>query len=185
MKKLIVSEWMSLDGVFEAGSMEQWFNPYHSDSRWKYIQDTLNDCEVMLYGRNTYEMMYGYWSVLQNNEMGVADRLNKVKKYVVSSHLKEAKWENSSIIKQKVTAEVAALKKATNGHILIQGSATLVKELLEAGLVDELKLLITPHIMGTGQGSLFEGMHSGLELVNVQTLEKAVLAVSYKPVQPA
>jgi riboflavin biosynthesis pyrimidine reductase len=57
--------------------------------------------------------------------------------------------------------------------------------LLEAGLVDELKLLITPHIMGTGQGSLFEGMHGGLELVNVQSLEQGVLAVTYKPVRTA
>lgn len=173
---------MSLDGVFDASSMEQWFNPYHSDSRAQYIQDIIHDCDAMLYGRITYDMLHGYWSLMQNNEMGVANKLNKVKKYVVSAHLKEAKWENTTIIGQNLVEAIAALKKATNGHVLIQGSATLVKALLKAGLVDELKLLITPHIMGTGNGSLFEEMNSSLELVKVQSLEKGVLAVSYKPI---
>ncbi|WP_162915379.1 dihydrofolate reductase family protein [Paraflavitalea soli] len=185
MKKLIVSEWMSLDGVVDASSMEQWFNPYHSDSRGKYIQDIIHDCDAMLYGRITYEMLHGYWSMMQNNEMGVAEKLNKVKKYVASAHLEEAKWENTTIIKQNIIQEIAALKKATSGNILVQGSTMLVKTLLQAGLVDELKLLINPHIMGTSGGRLFEDMNSSFELVNVQSLEKGVLAVSYKPVQAA
>lgn len=185
MKKLIVSEWVSLDGVFDSSSMEQWFNPYHSDSRAQYIQDVVHNCDAMLYGRITYETLYGYWSLMQNNEMGVAEKLNKVKKCVVSSQLKEANWENSTILQENVIAEIAALKKATNGNILVQGSGTLVKALLQAGLVDELKLLINPHIMGTGSGHLFEGMSGSLELVNVQSLEKGVLAVSYRPVQTA
>ncbi len=172
---------MSLDGDFDASSMELWFNPYHSDSRQQYIQDTLHNCDVMLYGRNTYEMLYGYWSTMQNNEMGVAEKLNKVKKYVVSSQLKTAKWENSTIIKEKILEEIAAIKKATTGNILVQGSAALVKALLKARLVDEMKLLITPHVMGNGLHHLFEGMNGPLELINVQTLEKGVLAVSYKP----
>src|SRR5258706_9234558 len=100
MRKLIVTEWVSLDGVFDAGTMDKWFNPYHSDSRAKYIQDTIDHCEIMLYGRVTYEMMYPYWSALKNNEMGVAEKLNKVKKYIVSSTLKKANWENSAIINQ-------------------------------------------------------------------------------------
>jgi dihydrofolate reductase len=97
MRQLIATEWVSLDGIFDSSSMEQWFNPYHSDSRAKYIQDTIQNCDAMLYGRNTYEMLFPYWSSLKNNEMGVADKLNKAKKYVVSSTLKEANWENSTI----------------------------------------------------------------------------------------
>ncbi|WP_315814564.1 dihydrofolate reductase family protein [Paraflavitalea speifideaquila] len=94
MKKLIVSEWISLDGVFNSATMDQWFNPYHSDSRAKYIQDIIADCDTMLYGRHTYEMLYGYWSPLKNNEMGVADKLNQVKKYVVSANLKKPHGKN-------------------------------------------------------------------------------------------
>ncbi len=74
MRQIIVSEWISLDGVFDAGSMEQWFNPYHSESRAQYLQQVIDNCSAMLYGRHTYEMLYPYWSQLRNNEMGVADK---------------------------------------------------------------------------------------------------------------
>ena len=133
MKKLIINEWVSLDGIFDSSSMEQWFNPFNSNSREKYIQDTLNNCEIMLYGRKTYEMLFPYWSAFTTNEMGVADKLNKGKKYVVSSKLKEAKWENSTIIRKNFIEEVTLLKNQEGGYILVQGSSTLVKPLMEAG----------------------------------------------------
>lgn len=181
MRQVIVTEWVSSDGIFDSSSMEHWFNPYHSDSRAKYIQDTIQNCEVMLYGRNTYEMLYPYWSSLKNNEMGVADKLNQAKKYVVSSSLEEANWENSSIIKTDVLKEIAELKKQKGGDILIQGSATLVKSLLEAGLVDELKLLVQPHIMCFGKRLFFDTLNIGLVLNNIQQLDNGVLAISYTP----
>src|SRR5882762_3809344 len=165
MRKLIVTEWMSLDGIFDSSSMELWFNPYHSDSRAKSIQDTIHNCEIMLYGRNTYQMLYPYWSSLKNNEMGVAEKLPKVKKYVVSKTLNEATWANTIIIKDVIT-EIAELKKQKGGDILVQGSAVLVKSLLAAGLVDELKLLVQPYIMGAGKGSFFDDMNVGLELIS-------------------
>src|SRR5438034_1085636 len=141
MRQLIVTEWMSLDGIFDASSMEQWFNPYHSDRRAKSIQETIHNCDAMLYGRVTYEMLYPYWSSLKNNEMGVAEKLNKVKKYVASTTLNEAGWENTTIIKNDAIKEITELKQKKGGNILVQGSATLVKSLFEANLVDELKLL--------------------------------------------
>jgi dihydrofolate reductase len=93
MRKLIVTEWVSLDGIFDAGSMNKWWMPFDSETRQKYIQDTINNCEIMLYGRTTYEMLYPYWSSFKNNEQGVADKLNNCKKYVVSSKLKKAPGE--------------------------------------------------------------------------------------------
>jgi dihydrofolate reductase len=181
MKKVIVTEWMSLDGIFDSSSMEQWFNPYHSDSRGKYIQDTIQNCEIMLYGRNTYEMLFPYWSSLKNNEMGVADKLNKAKKFVVSTTMEQANWENSEIIKADVTNKVLELKKQSGGDILVQGSATLVKTLLEAGLVDELKLLVQPHIMGSGSRLFFDASNVSFQLNNIQQLDNGVLALSYEP----
>ena len=183
MRQLIVTEWVSLDGIFDSGSMELWFNPYHSDSRAKYIQDTIQDCEIMLYGRNTYEMLFPYWSSLKNNEMGVAEKLNKVKKFVASTGIKEANWENSEIIRENVTERVSELKKAKGGNILVQGSAKLVKSLLDAGLVDELKLLVQPHIMGSGKLLFYDTNNLGLQLNNIQQLDKGVFALSYKPVK--
>jgi dihydrofolate reductase len=181
MRKIIVTEWMSLDGINDATTMAEWFNPYHSESRAKSIQETINGCEVFLYGRNTYQMLYPYWSTMKNNEMGVAEKLNKAKKYLVSTTLTEAPWENTIIINTDIIQKIAELKNQDGGSILVQGSTTLVKSLMAAGLVDELKLLIQPHIVGTNAGNFFEGMNHGLTLINLQQLENGVILVSYQP----
>ena len=181
MRKLIVTQWMSLDGINDATTMATWFNPYHSESRAKSIQETVNNADIFLYGKNTYQMLFPYWSAMQNNEMGVAEKLNKAKKYVVSTTLTEAPWENSSIIASDAIKKIAGLKKETGGPILVQGSTTLVQSLMDAGLVDEMILLIQPHIMGTNGGRLFEGMNNTLQLIDVQQLENGVIQVSYQP----
>jgi dihydrofolate reductase len=182
MRQLIVTEWMSLDGIFDSNLMNQWFEPYHSDSRAASIRDTIDNCEVMLYGRHTYEMMYPYWSSLKNNEMGVAAKLNAVKKYVVTTTLKAGAWQSSTVIRQNAMKEVAALKAQEGGPILVQGSATLVRSLLEANLVDELKLMIQPHIMGFGRRLWEENLNVGLERLEVQNLDKGVTVVRFKPI---
>jgi len=181
MKKLIVTEWMSLDGIFDAASMGQWFNPYHSDDRAKSIQETIQNCDMMLYGRKTYEMLFPYWSQFKNNEMGVAEKLNRVKKYVVSTTLHEARWENTTIVGKDITNAIGELKRQDGGNILVQGSAMLVKTLQEAGLVDEFKLVVQPHIMGTQSGHFFNGMTGGLELISTKTLANGVLILCYRP----
>ena len=93
MRKLIISEWVSLDGVFDADPIyfDKWWLPFDSPGRQKYIRDTINNCEIMLYGRTTYEMLYPYWSSFHHDEQGVADKLNKGKKYVVAVESKSLK----------------------------------------------------------------------------------------------
>lgn len=181
MRKIIVTQWMSLDAINDATTMAEWFNPYHSESRAKSIQETIHNCEIMLYGRVTYQMLYPYWSSMKNNEMGVAEKLNTVKKYLVSTTLADAPWNNTTIIKQDVTKTIAELKKQKGGNILIQGSTTLVKKLMSAGLIDELKLLVQPHIIGTENGSFFEGINTSLALTDMQQFGNGVIFLSYKP----
>src|SRR5450432_643425 len=106
MRKLVVSAWVTLDGVFDADTMNQWFIPYDSEERQAYIRDGILASDAILFGRKTYEMLEPYWSALKNNEMGVADKLNSVPKFVVSSSLKKAAWNNSTIIKEKVVEEI-------------------------------------------------------------------------------
>ena len=180
MRKLIVSEWISLDGVYDAGSMDDWWNPYDSQARQQVIQQIVNDCDSMLYGRKTYEMLRPYWSSLHNNEMGVAAHLNGVKKYVVSRTLREAKWENSVIVQAEVADRVAALKREAGGNILIIGSSMLVASLMKARLVDELELLVQPYIVGTGERFFGEDMQGALALTASRTLDKGVLHLSYR-----
>jgi len=181
MRKLIVTEWVSLDGIFDANSMNKWWIPFDSPGRQKYIQDTINHCEMMLYGRTTYEMLYPYWSSFKDNEQGVADRLNNCKKYVVSSKLKKATWGDTTILGKNFVKEIEQIKQEDGGYILVQGSATLLQPLLEAGLVDEFKLLINPALVGTGERPFTENIYCGLELLQSQQFEKNVVLLNYKP----
>lgn len=172
---------MSLDGVFDADPVyfDKWWVPFDSPSRQKYIQETINNCDIMLYGRTTYEMLYPYWSALTNNEHGVADKLNKGKKYVVSSKLKKAPWDNTSIINDNLIAEVEKIKNEDGGYILVQGSSSLLKPLLEAGLVDEVRLLITPVIVGSGKRPFFEYINVQMEFSGTQQLDKNLVLLTY------
>ncbi|WP_118974943.1 dihydrofolate reductase family protein [Taibaiella koreensis] len=182
MSKIIATVWMSLDGIFDATLMAEWFNPYHSDSRAARITQNIQDCDAMLYGRKTYEMLYPYWSSLKNNEMGVADKLNQTKKYVVSDTLKTAPWENTTILGEDFVARLKDIKANGTGNILVQGSGELVNSLIAEGLLDELRVMLHPHIMGRGQRFFKEGVLSGLERKAISELDLGVLEITYAPV---
>nr|WP_294945991.1 dihydrofolate reductase family protein [uncultured Mucilaginibacter sp.] len=181
MRKLIITEWLSLDGIFDAGLMHKWWMPFDSDSRQKFIQDTINNSEIMLYGRVTYEMLFPYWSSFTTNEQGVADKLNQNKKYLVTSTLKTAPWENTTIIEKDWIGTVKSIKSDGDGYILVQGSRSLIRPLLEAGLVDEVRLLINPAIVGQGERLFSEGIDADFETVNTQQFEKGVVLLTLRP----
>ena len=184
MRKLVVSEWVTLDGVFDADTMEQWFNPYHSDDKAEYIQETILASDAILLGRATYEMLAPYWSALKNNEMGIADRLNSAAKYVVSSTPLKAQWNNSTIIKEHVVEEITRLKQQPGQDILITGSATLVQSLMQTDLIDEYRFLVHPIIMGSGKRFFKDGMDTTrLKLVKTNTFSLGVVLLCYKPVK--
>lgn len=179
MKKIVVSAWVTLDGIFDANSMDQWFNPFDSEERQNYIRDGILGSEALLLGRTTYEMLSSYWPNLKNNEMGVAGKLNSMPKYVVSATLKKASWENSKIV---LLEDIAKLKQQPGeGEIQIEGSATLVASLMEDDLVDEFRFLVHPVIMGSGKRFFKDEMFSkGLQLVKSQPMDKGVLLLCYQ-----
>jgi dihydrofolate reductase len=118
MRKLVVSEWMTLDGVFDGDTMDTWFIPYHSKERAAYITEVTESCDAMLYGRTTYDMLAPYWSAEKNDNNGPAAKLNSVRKYVVSSTLKKAEWNNATLIKANAVEEIAKLKQQQAGRFL-------------------------------------------------------------------
>jgi dihydrofolate reductase len=181
MRKLVVSEWVTLDGVFDADSMPQWFNPFQSDERVKHIKKVIEACDALVFGRTTYEMLGPYWSTQKNDENGPAAKLNSVRKYVVSSTLRKAEWNNSTIIKDNVEKEIAALKQGSGGDILVLGSAALVRSLSGGDLVDEYRFLVHPIIMGSGKRFFTEGMGmTKLKSLETKTLEMGVVAHRYE-----
>jgi dihydrofolate reductase len=143
--------------------------------------DGYSGCDVYLLGRRTYELLWPYWST-QASDKGVGQMLNTMKKYVVSSTLKEAPWKESTIIRENVLEEITRLKQQPGKDILVDGSATLVQSLMETDLVDEYRLLVVPIIVGSGRCIFKEGLPiARLKLVKNETLSSGIINLSYQP----
>jgi dihydrofolate reductase len=154
MRKVIASEFVSLDDVME--SPEKWHFPYFNDEMGEAIGAAMAQADAMLMGRVLYEEWAAYWPQQDPEENPVAGFMNGVQKYVVSTTLKEPLgWDNSTLIKGNVAEEIAGLKRQTGGDISISGSGTLVQSLLKDGLIDELRLMVHPVVVGNGK-RLFE-----------------------------
>jgi dihydrofolate reductase len=181
MRKLIVLERITLDGIFDATSMSEWDFPYNSEARQAVIAGGIHASDAYLLGRTTYEMLWPGWSAYKNNEYGIADKLNSMAKYVVSSTLGKAEWNNSTIIKTNVLEEIGKLKEQPGGSILVHGSAKLVQSLLAADLVDELQLLVHPFVWGRGAKFFKDGAQPAkLELIEPKSLELGVVLLRYQ-----
>ena len=162
MGKLVVTEFVSLDGVFEdPGGAEDYehggwtFEYDRGEDGNKFKLDELMQAEVQLLGRVTYE---GFAEAWPSREGEFADKLNSDPKYVVSTTLKDPGWQNTTVISDNVAEEITKLKEQTNGAILVSGSGTLVGALLEADLVDELRLMVFPTVLGRGRRLFPDGI---------------------------
>ena len=162
MGKLVVTEFVSVDGVFEdPGGAEDYehggwtFEYDRGDDGNKFKLDEVMEAEVQLLGRVTYE---GFAEAWPSREGEFADKLNSDPKYVVSSTLKDPQWQNTTVISGNVAEEVSKLKEQTGGVILVAGSGTLVGKLLDADLVDELRLMVFPTLLGRGRRLFPDGI---------------------------
>jgi len=179
MGKIIVSEYITLDGVVEES--ERWFFQYDTPEIGEHTrQQSLNN-DAMLLGRVTYQAFASFWPTMTNNEFGIADKFNNTPKYVVSTTLETAHWNNSTLIKENVVEEIARLKQQHDGNIGITGSITLIQSLLQAGLVDEFQLLLYPVVIGSGRRLFGDGSDlTGLKLVESKTFDSGVIALTYR-----
>jgi len=157
MGKIVVTEFVSLDGVMEApGGGEDYkhggwtFEIDRGEEGDKFKFDELIEAEAQLLGRVTYEGFAAAWPTFED-EVGFADKMNNMPKYVVSSTLQNADWNNSTIIGGNMAEEVQKLKDEVDGVILVAGSAQLVQGLIEHDLVDELRLMVFPVVLGSGK----------------------------------
>jgi dihydrofolate reductase len=147
MSRLVVTEFMSLDGIVEdpGGAWVGQFDQGAEAGAFK-VKETL-DSECLLLGRVTYEGFARAWPHEQGE---VADKLNSMPKYVVSSTLTEPSWSNTTVLDGNLAEHVADVLAGTQGDVVVHGSATLVHALLDKGLVDELHLMVFPIILGSG-----------------------------------
>jgi dihydrofolate reductase len=193
MRKIIVSEFLTLDGVMQApGSKEEdrsggfdqggWQLAYFDDALGNAVMGGLGETGGFLLGRRTYEIFAAHWPK-QPAEDPLAGTFNDMPKFVVSNTLKEPlAWQNSTLIRGDVAKELAKLKGGSGKDIQVIGSGQLVDTLARHDLVDEYRLMIHPIVMGSGK-RLFrdEGSRTRLRLVNSKPTSTGVLIVTYVP----
>jgi dihydrofolate reductase len=176
MRKVVVTEFISLDGVMEEPA---WTFPYWNGEIAKFKGEESSASDALLLGRVTYQGFAAAWP--ESKDEG-ADYFNSVRKYVVSKTLEEPlEWNNSTLIKDNVVEEITKLKQQDGKDIAVHGSATLVQTLVQHDLVDRYRLLAYPVIVGKGKRLFKEGTTATLKLLESQSFSSGVVALVYEP----
>lgn len=180
MAKIIVLEFITLDGIIEAP--ETWQFPYLSPDIMQANVEQLQQIDAQLLGRLTYEIFVDAWPQRTDNEFGIADKFNSMPKFVVSSTLTQAAWNNTMILPENGIEAVRRLKQEFEGTIGIIGSAKLIQTLMPTDLIDEYRLQVYPIILGQGK-RLFDDQVKkiGLRLVDSQVYSSGVILLVYHP----
>jgi dihydrofolate reductase len=178
MRNITVTEFLSLDGVMENPS---WTFPYWNDetAQFKAAETTPND--VLLLGRVTYEGFAASWPQRTDAASGGV-YFNGVRKYVVTNTLDKVEWNNSQIIKGNIVEEITKLKQQDGENLVVHGSGTLAQTLIQHGLVDRIRLLVYPVVIGKGKRLFNEDTTATLKLVEARSTSKGVTALIYEPV---
>ena len=188
MGRIVVSEFISLDGVMEdPGGAEHyrhggWTFQYDRGPEGDQFKlDELAEADVQLLGRVTYEGFAAAWPQLEGTGP-FGDKMNSMPKYVVSSTLEQADWNNSTVLRGDFVEEISRLKRDVDGVILVAGSAQLVQGLVKHGLVDELRLMVFPVVLGSGKRLFGESsVTHNLRLTGTTTVGEGVSILTYEP----
>lgn len=191
MRKIIVAEFITLDGVIQApgGAQEDtdggfvhggWTRSYWHDDIGKHFFEAMSGADALLLGRKTWQIHGGAFEPMQNDPFG--DVMNNISKYVVSTTLKSAlAWRNSTLIRDDVVEQVRQLKQQPGKNILLDGSSVLVHTLIENDLVDEYRLHVYPLVLGSGKRLFPNGKRVNLKLTESQALPTGVIYQHYEP----
>jgi dihydrofolate reductase len=191
--QLTITTFLSVDGVYQgpggpdedrSGGFDRggWLVPHFDEATGQFMDEVFGKVDAFLLGRRTYEIFAASWPKVTDPEDPIASRLNTLPKYVVSTTLGSADWQNSTIVNGDIAAEVARLKETSGRELQVHGSGMLARTLIENDLVDELRLLVFPVIVGAGR-RLFPdaGVATGLRLVDSRTTGCGVAIHVYQP----
>jgi dihydrofolate reductase len=185
MRKITAGLFISLDGVVEAP--DQWHFPYFNEEMGVAVDATLGAADTVLFGRKTYDSFAGAWPEREaagGEDAGFAKTLGDVRKVVVSNHELEFSWRNSEQLEGDLVDAVTALKNEPGDNIALSGSVSVVRQLLAAGLLDELHLLVHPIAVRKGMRLFDEGEAPvPLRLISAETFETGVLNLVYGPAE--
>ncbi len=187
MRKVIVSEFVTLDGVMEdPGGAEKsehggWSFQFWTEEAAKYKFDELFASDALLLGRVTYQGFAAAWPS-RTDEHGFADRMNSLPKFVVSTTLEGVEWNNSRLIKRNIPEEVYKLKQQPGQDILVAGSGELVHTLMQHDLIDEYRIMVHPIVLGGGKRLFSDGTDKKvLRLIDTKTFSSGIVVLSYQP----
>ncbi|MCO8273295.1 dihydrofolate reductase family protein [Actinoplanes sp. TRM 88003] len=176
MRRLIVTENITVDGII--APMGAWFDPMTQDDELAAVnQQHSADADGLLLGRVTYEEFAGFWP---HQEGEISAYLDQVDKYVVSTSLEKAEWQNSTVLRGPLTDEISALKERDGKDITVTGSTTLVRSLIPTGLVDVYRLFVYPVVQGSGT-RLFDGVTLPLAPTRTKAFASGVVLLEYTP----
>jgi dihydrofolate reductase len=185
MRRLVVTENITLDGVIEA--TEGWFYPAgaNSDVDQSDVEAALREqreaADAFLVGRVTFEQMRGYWPQQTDDATGITEYLNSVSKYVVSRTLEDPRWTHTTVLRGALSDEIAALKSKPGADIVTTGSITLVHDLISAELVDEYRLFVYPVVIGHGRRLFADGREiPKLQLVETRPFHSGSVLLRYR-----
>jgi len=183
MRKITAAMFISLDGVVEAP--DQWHFPYFNDEMGAAVGASMGSADTMLFGRKTYDSFAGAWPEREaagGDDAGFAKALGDMRKIVASNQNLELTWRNSEQLEGDLVEAVTALKDEPGGDIALSGSVSVVRQLLAAGLLDELHLLVHPIAVRKGMRLFDEGEAPvPLRLISSETFETGVLNLVYAP----
>ncbi len=180
MRRVVVSEFVSLDGVVEDPG---WTFQFASKEQENFKFDELSTAGALLLGRVTYEGFAAAWPHMSEQAGEYADMMNGYPKYVVSTTLEEPlEWNNSTLIGENIAEEVSRLKQEPGKDILVFGSGSLANTLMEHDLIDEYRLMVFPIVLGSGKSLFRSGLDTKiLKLVETKTFSSGVVVLTYQP----
>jgi dihydrofolate reductase len=179
--RVVATEYLSLDGVFEEPG--RWSGPFFNDEAGKFKWDELQATDALLLGRKTYEGFAAAWPTFRD-EMGFADKMNSMPKYVVSSTLDKAEWSGSRLIRGNVAEEVRKLKQEPGQDLLLSGSAQLFNAMRHENLIDLYRFMVHPIVLGSGKRLFAEGDdQTVLKLADTKTFASGIVILEYEPAE--
>lgn len=191
MRKIIVTMWVTLDGYVSGANGEMdWVGQFYDEAMGNYENDLVSAADTLLLGRVTYESFAGSWPKVPEDPTSppglieYAHKLNAMRKIVFSKSLERVEWNNSSLMREVLPEEITRLKQEPGSDMVIYGSASIVQELTNLGLIDEYQLLVHPLVLGSGK-PLFQDIKQRvtLKLEQTKTHPSGVVILYYQPTE--
>jgi dihydrofolate reductase len=194
--KLTLTEFVTLDGVYQgpggpnedrSGDFQHggWVVPFFDETLGQYMSLVFGEVDAFVLGRRTYEIFAAAWPKVTDPDDPIASRLNTLPKYVASRSLAQADWQNSTVLGGDVVAEVAKLKEEPGRELQIHGSGALAQTLFDAGLIDTVRLIVFPVVLGSGKRLFAEGRTpSSFRLAEVTTTPSGVTMQTFELTGP-